>query len=327
MFAFAGFKPCRKPPKNDPNCASSILFAAKKLDSNAFFLGILLLSTVEVWAAIDGDSSQVEAYAKTQVDKPRIESLPHRLKFISAKIKEQIQEKDRPKWGVHFFHGVLHGRPQKSVGMPGIPCETSSLYKDTTIQAQLGQAKQDEIKEVRQQRLVEKKMAHSLVFHVVLTIDVRPDGEVALNITADKPRPNAARAQQQSDKIAQLKAVKKKLRATTLDTWVATAQTSGSVLKLSLFHTIAPSIRVSLLSFHRLIFLLWKAAKNLDKAPPSGCARARHLRPAAAAALPLPRHRHLHLQAAAAPPPQPPREQRGRRLPRLIPNRKEASFN
>lgn len=56
-----------------------------------------MLSTVEVWAAIDGDSSQVEAYAKTQVDKPRIESLPHRLKFISAKIKEQIQEKDRPK--------------------------------------------------------------------------------------------------------------------------------------------------------------------------------------------------------------------------------------
>ena len=108
-----------------------------------------MLSTVEVWAAIDGDSSQVEAYAKTQVDKPRIESLPHRLKFISAKIKEQIQEKDRPKWGVHFFHGVLHGRPQKSTaGMPGIPCETSSLYKDTTIQAQLGQAKQDEIKEV-----------------------------------------------------------------------------------------------------------------------------------------------------------------------------------
>jgi hypothetical protein len=119
----------------------------------------------------------------------------------------------------------------------------------------------------------------------VLTIDVRPDGEVALNITVDMPRPNAARAQQQSDKIAQLKAVKKKLRATTLDTWVATAQTSGSVLKLSLFHTIAPSIRVSLLSFHRLIFLLWKAAKNLDKAPPSGFARARHLRPAAAALL------------------------------------------
>ena len=172
-------------------------------------------------------------------------------------------------------------------------------------------------------------MAHSLVFHVVLTIDVRPDGEVALNITADKPRPNAARAQQQSDKIAQLKAVKKKLRATTLDTWVATAQTSGSVLKLFLFHTIAPSIRVSLLSFHRLIFLFWKAAKNLDKgahkAPPSGCARARHFRPAAAA-LPLPRHHHLHRQAAAAPPQPPPREQRGRRLPRLIPNRKEASF-
>ena len=228
--------------------------------------------------------------------------------------------------GCTLLPRVLHGRPQKSTaGMPGIPCETSSLYKDTTIQAQLGQAKQDEIKEVRQQRLVEKKMAHSLVFHVVLTIDVRPDGEVALNITADKPRPNAARAQQQSDKIAQLKAVKKKLRATTLDTWVATAQTSGSVLKLSLFHTIAPSIRVSLLSFHRLIFLLWKAAKNLDKAPPSGFARARHLRPAAAA-LPLPRHHHLHLQAAAAPPPPPPREQRGRRLPRLIPNRKEASF-
>ena len=71
-----------------------------------------MLSTVEVWAAIDGDSSQVEAYAKTQVDKPRIESLPHRLKFISAKIKEQIQEKDRPKWGVHFFHGFCTDDPK-----------------------------------------------------------------------------------------------------------------------------------------------------------------------------------------------------------------------
>ena len=48
------------------------------------------------------------------------------------------------------------------------------------MQAQLGQAKQDETKEVRQQRLVENKMARSLVFHVVLMIDVRPDGEMAL---------------------------------------------------------------------------------------------------------------------------------------------------
>ncbi len=134
--------------------------------------------------------------------------------------------------------------------MPGIPCETSSLYKDTTIPAQLGQAKQDEIKEVRQQRLVENKMAHSMVFHV-LTIGVRL---VVLNITVDKPRLNAARAQQQSDKIAQMKTVEKKLRAIPLDTWVATAQTSGSVLMLSLFRTIAPSVRVSLLSVHRLIF-------------------------------------------------------------------------
>jgi len=210
-----------------------------------------MLSTVEVWAGIEGDSTQLDAYAKTQDDKPLIASLPHRLKFISAKIKEQIQAKDRPKWGVHFFHGVMHGRPKQSTtGMPGIPFETSSLYKDTTMQAQLGQAKQDETKDVRQQRLVENKMARSLVFHVVLTIDVRPDGEIALNITVDKPRPNAARAQQQSDKIAQLKGAKKKLRAATLDSWVvATAPTSGSVLMLSLFRTIAPSIRVSLLSF------------------------------------------------------------------------------
>ena len=49
-----------------------------------------MLSTVEVWAAIDGDSSQVEAYAKTQVDKPLIESLSYLLKFISAQITEQI---------------------------------------------------------------------------------------------------------------------------------------------------------------------------------------------------------------------------------------------
>ncbi len=47
---------------------------------------------------------------------------------------------------------------------------------------------------MRQQRLVVNKMAHSMVFHVILTIDVRPDGEVALNITVDKLRPNAARA-------------------------------------------------------------------------------------------------------------------------------------
>ncbi len=44
MFSVARFKPCRKPPKNDPNCASSILCAAKILDSNAFFLGISLAS-------------------------------------------------------------------------------------------------------------------------------------------------------------------------------------------------------------------------------------------------------------------------------------------
>jgi hypothetical protein len=71
-----------------------------------------MLSTVEVWAAIDGGSRQVEAYAKTQVDKPHIESLPHCLKFISAKIKEQIREKDRPKWGVHFFHGFCTDDPK-----------------------------------------------------------------------------------------------------------------------------------------------------------------------------------------------------------------------
>ncbi len=89
-----------------------------------------------------------------------------------------IEQKERPTPTQH--HTRTHTPQAKHV-----------LYKDATIQAQLGQAKQDEIKEVRQQRLLENKMAHSLVFHVVLTINVRPDGEVALNITADKPRPSS----------------------------------------------------------------------------------------------------------------------------------------
>jgi hypothetical protein len=45
--------------------------------------------------------------------------------------------------------------------------------------------------------------------HVVLTIDVLRDGEVALTITTGKPRPNALHAQQQ---IEQLQGAKKKLK-------------------------------------------------------------------------------------------------------------------
>ena len=71
-------------------------------------------------------------------------------------------------------------------------------------------------------------MDRSLVFHVILTIDVLRDGDVALNITTVRPRPNAAcaRAQQQ---VEQLHGAKKKLKTMSLDSWVAKAPTSSTV--------------------------------------------------------------------------------------------------
>ena len=69
-------------------------------------------------------------------------------------------------------------------------------------------------------------MDRSLVFHVILTIDVLRDGEVALNITTGRPCPNAARAQQQ---VEQLHGAKKKLKTMSLDSWVAKAPTSSTV--------------------------------------------------------------------------------------------------
>ena len=117
------------------------------------------------------------------------------------------------------------------MGIAGIPFETSSLYKDSHMRTQLDQAKQEGAKAVVQTLAMEKKMARSLVFHVVLTIDVLRDGEVALTITTGKPRPNALHAQQQ---IEQLQGAKKKLKAMTLDSWVALAKdpTSGSSIFL-----------------------------------------------------------------------------------------------
>ena len=51
------------------------------------------------------------------------------------------------------------------------PLNSPLVTVDSTMRTQLDQAKQDEAKAVLQTRAMEKKMARSLVFHVVLIID------------------------------------------------------------------------------------------------------------------------------------------------------------
>ena len=114
-----------------------------------------LKETVEVWSGIEGDESNLFAFARAQTGD--VFTLPERISAVKRKTKESDLT-------IYFLHMALHGRPR---GMPPgtnkFPCETSDLG------APLFKADQMRIQIAAASRAAEAKRADGEKFEQALT--------------------------------------------------------------------------------------------------------------------------------------------------------------